>query len=178
MPKATIKLINGTIVTIDGSLEEVNYLINLYKLKDIANTNDKKIVKKAKKKKSPIQTQTSKNKFDVLKIINTLRDCNEADNIEKNVLDKPSELNRVLLPLYILEKHLHDEIGLTTSEISKVAIKLGVKVSRQNSLRAIKFTGPKYVFTDAEGARIPRYRLNRRGVQYMEGVINGTNISD
>jgi hypothetical protein len=174
MPKATITLTNGTTITIDGALDEINYLMNLYKTKDTTISNNKRTPQKTKKKKRHSSSQISQSKFDVLKIVNTIRDCDEADEIEKNILDKTNELHRVLLPLYILEKYLLDETGLTTSEISKVAIKLGVKVSRQNALRAVKFTGPKYVFTSIEESRYPRYRLNRRGIQYMTNVIKKT----
>lgn len=174
MPKATITLTNGTIVTIDGSLEDVNYLVNIY----TPSSSKPQIHKKTAKSKRVKVERPHSNKFDALRITNTIHNCDEAEKIEKNILDKPNELNRVLLPLYILEKYLKDESGLTTSEISKVTVKLGVKVSRQNSLRAVKFTGPKYIFSQSEGNRFPRYQLNRRGMKYMDSVISGTAISD
>lgn len=174
MPKATIALANGTTITIDGTLEDINYLVNIYSPSNTKPLKNKKLPKSKKVKSN----RPLANKFDVLRITNALHNCEEIEEIEKNILDKPNELNRVLLPLYVLEKHLKDETGLTTSEISKVTIKLGVKVSRQNSLRAVKFTGPKYILSQSEGSHFPRYRLNRRGMKYMESVINGTTSSD
>jgi hypothetical protein len=177
MPKATITLSNGTIITIDGSLDEVDRLIKIYKSDNSTNSTAEAKKPSLKSEEKKVRTNSAKTHVDILKIINTMRECDQAENIEKYILDKSNELNRVLLPLYVMAKYHNDETGLTTSEISKVTVKLGVKVSRQNSLRALKFTGPKYIFTDAEQSRFPRYRLNRRGIQYMEKLLIGQETS-
>jgi hypothetical protein len=96
--------------------------------------------------------------------------CPEAEVIGRRILDTTNEANRVLVPLYIVHEYLDSAFGLTTSEISEVTIELGAKVSRQNSLRALKFTVPKLVIKQGEP---PRYKIHRRGLIHMKSVLQG-----
>lgn len=174
MPKASFTLPNGTLVTIEGSIEEVENLLNFYVGENRGNkvdgvdTKDKSIEELSKtltgKKAKPEEA-------DILQLINLIKTCDEADAIEKFILDQTNEANRVLLPLLIVYEHLDNAFGLTTSEISRITIELGAKVSRQNSLRALKYSASGFVM---KAGNPPRYTLNRRGLAHLRAIIAGS----
>lgn len=174
MPKATFTLPDGTTVMIDGSAREVKSLLEYYsarKSQDHIPVKQKtKIINDAKNKTHDKKT-THNPSADLIGIVKLIKTCDEAGAIEKEILDQSSEVNRVLLPLYMIYKHKDNSFGLTTTELSKVTEQLHVRVSRQNSLRALK-DAPKYIASDR--ARTPRYKLNRRGAKFMEKVLSGT----
>jgi hypothetical protein len=112
---------------------------------------------------------------DLATLINHVRTSADAEAIETNILDRTSEINRVLLPLYIAHKHMGDSFGLTTVEIAATTADLGIRVFRQNVLRALTGSGARYVVGDRvrKPGQATRYRLNRRGLQYMKEVLEG-----
>jgi len=165
MAKASLKLKNGTTINIEGTVEEIKKLIGFYGgspspevSKPLLNTNPS-----VSKKDKPEDK-------DLLQIVNTIKTCEQAEVIEKYILDKTNEANRALLPLFIIYEYFENAFGLTTSEISKITVELGVKVSRQNSLRALKFTANAYII---KSGNPPRYTLNRRGVAFMRSLLSG-----
>jgi hypothetical protein len=178
MPKASFTLPNGTVVTIDGTPSEVRNLLAFYGgnpekgkhagQKQIANAGLQKTA--AEKQISPAK---------IAKIVNKIKSCPEAEGIEKNILAKTYEANRVLLPLYIIHKYIGNAFGLTTTEISKVTVELGarVRVSRQAAFRAlVRSPASRYVLTDKarQMGIATRYTMDARGVQYLKKVIAGT----
>lgn len=178
MPKAVIKLANGTIVEIDGSPEEIKNLLGYYGLGGEA----------ARKKSVPVKSgslrqgrgPTVPDEVELARLVNLVRTCEETEGIETHILDRPSEVNHVLLPLYIVHEQMDDAFGLTTVEIASVTTDLGIRVFRQNVLRTVKGSGARYVIGDRVRRRGQgtRYRLNRRGILYMRGVIRGGRNAD
>ncbi len=176
MPKAVVKLPNGTVVEIEGSPEEVQRLLTFYGLP----TLEPKKPKVSKRKPTSAAADTIAKKDaptpqDLATLINLVRTSEEAEAIETNVLDRTSEVNRVLLPLYLAHKHMGDSFGLTTVEIAAITTDLGIRVFRQNVLRAVTGSGARYVVGDRvrKPGQATRYRLNRRGLQYMKEVLEG-----
>ena len=173
MAKATLKLPDGTLVTIEGTTQEIEKLLQIY-TGGAGKTAPKAPSRTTKAKSEP--DDLPKSGIDLMEIVNLVKTCDEAEAIEKQILDRTSEVNRVLLPLYIIHEYLKNAIGLTTTEIANVTTELGIRVSRQNTLRAIKYSGARYVIGDKprkKGAA-SHYKLNRRGVQYMKSIIAGS----
>ncbi|MGD0174497.1 MAG: hypothetical protein ABSC61_08705 [Anaerolineales bacterium] len=177
MPKASFTLPNGTVVTIDGTPSEVRNLLAFYggnpeKGKDAGQKKSAK----AGRKKSSAEKKISPAK--IAQIVNQIKSCPEAEGIEKNILAKSHEANRVLLPLYVIHEYMGNAFGITTIEISKVTAELGarVRVSRQAALRAlVRSPASRYVLTDKARRRgiATRYTLDARGVEYLKTVIAG-----
>ena len=169
MAKATLKLMNGTLVTIEGTVQEIEKLLQIY-----SGTTEPETPKHTTKEKNDVVPP--KSTADMMEIINFIKTCDEAEAIEKQILDRTSEVNRVLLPLYIIHEHLKNAYGLSPTEIANNTTELGIRVSRQNALRAVKFTGARYVISDKPRKKgtASYYKLNRRGVQYMKLVIAGS----
>ncbi len=178
MVKASFTLPNGTLVTIEGEPEDVRNLLDYY------NNSQPAEEKVAKRKPfiKPLQQNTmptvSKGVTpDTLAhVVNLIKSCPEAEAIEKYILGKSNEANRVLLPLYIIHEYFENEFDLTTVEISKITTDLGpkVKVRRQNALRALaRFSASKYVLGDKTRrvGTATRYKLNDRGVQYIKTIL-------
>jgi hypothetical protein len=174
MAKAHLTLPNGTRVTIEGTSDEVQRLLGLAgtKLSD-------------KRKPSPPRRTASRTYAkeggkesehpDLTELVNSVKDCDEADAIEKNILDRTSIVDRVLLPLYVLKKYSDSIDGLTSGEIGRVTKELGVPISQPNASTALSGAASKYVMgnkTRRKGQPV-RYRLSRRGEQYIGDVIRG-----
>lgn len=173
MPKAVVKLPNGTVVEIDGTQEEVQKLLEFYGLPSEPAKKKPSAAKQAASKAEP--PPATPTEADLARLVNLVRTCDEAEGIETQILDRASEVNRVLLPLYIAHEYMDDAFGLTTVEIASITTDLGIRVFRQNALRAVTGSGARYVIGDRVRRRgqATRYRLNRRGVQYLRGVIRG-----
>jgi hypothetical protein len=171
MAKATLDLPSGAKVTIEGTPEEVQELLEYYssiesKVKPPPKAT--KITSKKKDKQPDLEP-------DLAKIINLIKSCDEAESIEERILDRTSEVNRVLLPLYIVHEYLDNTFGLTATEISSITSDLGVRVFRQNANRSLTGSGKGYVVSDSLRKRgvATHYKLNRRGAKYMKSVIQG-----
>jgi len=177
MAKANLKLPNGTNVNINGSAEEIQKILNLY-------SNGNNLIKPGDKNKSAQSGEkiteyspTSRKEVSgyLTKIVNLIKDCEEAENIEKNILDRASAINRVLLPLYIVNKHLDNKIGMQSGDISKITKQLGTPISQPNASTILSGSASRYVMGDKtrKHGQPVKYKLNRRGLQYIKNVITG-----
>jgi len=181
MIKATFSLPNGTTVTIEGLQSDVQNLLDYYSGthpgEEIPPKHEgKKVVKPTHKTTKPDTSDITPDTL--IKIVNLIRSCPEAEAIEKNILEaKSSEAVRVLLPLYIIHEYIENSFGLTTVEIGDITAELGnkVKVRRQNVLRAVKHSASKYVLGDRarKVGTGTRYTISDRGVQYIKSILMG-----
>ncbi len=174
MAKASLKLPDGTTVLVEGSPEEIKKIISLHRPE----------VEKSSKLTFEVGKPHGKTKYvlrkdeppDIAKIVNALKESDEADLIESNILDRSSQVNRVLLPLYIIHKEFSGSLGLNSGEIAKVLSELGINIHQSNIATILPSTASKYVIGDkvrkrGRGGGV-RYRLSRRGIQYLSSVIN------
>ena|ERR1700730_3248245 len=179
MAKASIKLPDGTSVQIEGDPEEVAKLLAIYGGGKTAaapvGQSD------AKKKRSPRKARAGQAISDssatanLSQIINLIKTCDEAEAIEEKILDKVSQVNRILLPLYIVHEHLDNAHGLTSGEVSQVTTDLGIPVSTPNASTTLSGTASRYVIGDKvrKKGQAVRYKLSRRGLQYLKSVLDG-----
>jgi len=180
MVKASLKLANGTVVTIDGTPKEVKHLLEFYSDKSPSPSSSAKPGLPPTKVKSGISKATIKTadaeKPDLPRLLKLIKDCDEAEAIETNILDRASRIDRTLLPLYIVHEHLNNAFGLTSDEISKITTDLGVPTSQSNASKALSGSASKYVIADKvkKKGRKVRYKLSRRGVKYLKGVLRGS----
>jgi hypothetical protein len=175
MPKATITLPNGSIVVIEGQPEEINKVLKLYSLKE--GIPQPLLIKPRKGKRTPSTSrkEIKENKIDYAQIINKVKDCDEAIEIEKQILDKPSQVNRILLPLYIVHEYFDNSISLTSGDIHKITTDLGIPISQVNASHSFSGTTSRYVIGDKlrKKGQPVRYKLSKRGLQYLKSVISG-----
>jgi len=174
MAKANINLPNGTKVEIEGTSEEVKHLLEFY-----GECNRPPEIKKKKiNLDSPNgkKTRIMKDQVDLSEIVNLIKSCDEAEAIESRILDRISQVDRTLLPLYIVHEYLKNNYPLTSGDISKVTTDLGIPLAIANVSRTLSNTASKYVIGDKVRKRGQpvRYKMSRRGVQYLKGVIQGS----
>jgi len=181
MVKAVINLPNGAEVSIDGTIEEVQSLLEYYGHQkgdiQLKAVKAKKRSSKYAKTETKLEKITTDDSVDVAKIVNLVKNCDEAEAIELQILDRASQVDRVLLSLFIVHEHLGNSFGLSTGDISHITRDLGVPISQPNASRTLTGTASKYVMADGvrkKGIKLT-YKLSRRGVTYMKGVIGGTN---
>jgi len=109
----------------------------------------------------------------ILLIVNKIKNCEESEKIEKEILDKTSVHGRILLPFYICYKYFPQQ-GLTTGDIEKITSELRVKVQTPNVSKAISDSLQKYL--DGNSTRVKGkavvYKLNRKGAKYFESLLS------
>lgn len=109
----------------------------------------------------------------ILSIANKIKNCDESDQIEKEILDKTFSPGRVLLSFYICYKYFPQQ-GLTTGDIEKITSELRVKIQTPNVSKAISDSLHKYL--EGNSTRIKGkpvvYKLNRKGAKYFESLLN------
>lgn len=178
MPTASIKLADGTSVEIDGSPEEVAKLLSLYSGGKTTAVSPSRITRV---KKRPIpKTEAAQGAsdagtiLDLSQIINLIKTCDEAEAIEAKILDRVSQVNRILLPLYIVHEYLDNTLSLTSGEISQITTDLGIPVSQPNASTTLSGTASRYVIGDKVRKRgqAVRYKLSRRGLNYVKSVLD------
>jgi len=177
MAKATLSLSNGTSVVIEGTPEEVHHLLTLYggDSQQPAETSRRNTHKRAVKKKTTRTETPANDRANLSDIVNLIKTCDEAEIIEEQVLDRTSQVNRILLPLYVVHEYLDNGFGLTSGDVSKITTDLGIPVSVSNASTTLSGTALRYVVGDSvrKRGRPVRYKLHRRGVQYIKSVLSG-----
>jgi NADH dehydrogenase/NADH:ubiquinone oxidoreductase subunit G len=174
MAKASLTLPNGTVVNIEGTPQEVQELLEFYSRLPATRARQK-----ARRRATPVnkaaKTEAPSEAIDYAEIVNLVKDCDEAEAIEEQILHRASQVNRVLLPLYIVYKYLDNAQGLTSGEVSKVTTDLGIRVSQPNASRTLSGTASPYVIGDKvkKKGQPVRYKLSRRGVKYLKAVLEG-----
>jgi len=150
-------------------LNEIKKLVeeSLVALSDTNPSHSKNTPKKESTKEENITSDP------ILPIVNKIKNCEESEKIEKQILDKTSMHGRILLPFYICYKYFTHQ-GLTSGDIEKVTSELRVKVQTPNVSRAISESLQKYL--DGDSTRIKGkavfYKLNRKGARYFESLLN------
>lgn len=166
-PTAKFELPNGTMIEVDGSIDDIARLAQLYS----SPNNGPRAATAARQSNEDVANGSDD--IDIPELVGLIKDCDDAELIEQRVLNQRSALNRVLLPLYIAHKHVSEMLGLTSGDIEKITDQLGVKVSVSNASGILSNQAKSYVTGDAvrkKGA-VVRYRLNRRGVQYFDELL-------
>jgi hypothetical protein len=170
--QATIKLPSGTVVTIDGNATEIRDLLQHYESKSPVGADRKGRTKK----KSDDELTESTSKVDgsgPVEIANVIKSCDRSEAIERKILDKSSQLNRTLLPLFVIQQVMNADIALGSGEIAAILAELGVPVAQPNVAKALRESS-KYVVGDRlrKKGKAVKYKLSRRGLQYMTEVID------
>ncbi len=176
MAKASITLPNGTVVKIEGTPEEVQHLLEFYSSQPAETPRRRSSKKSASTKKAARKKEVVSESVDYAAIVNLIKECEEAEAIEEQILDRASQVNRTLLPLYIVHEYLDNDHKLTSGEISKVTTDLGIPISQPNASRTLSGTASRYVIGDKvkKKGQPVRYKLSRRGVKYLKAVLEGT----
>jgi hypothetical protein len=182
MPKASLKLANGTIVDIEGTVEEVHKLLSFYD--SSTPKSQPKTTPRAKsstddRPRQSADENSTGSDVDLVAIVNAVKSCDEAELIEKSILDQTDQLNRVLLPMYVVYEQMSNVHGLTSGHISKVTTQLSVPVKQPNVSKTLSGSAAKYVIGDSVRKRgeAVRYKLSRRGHSYLKQVITNNGKS-
>lgn len=178
MAKAHITLPNGTKVAIEGKPEEVQQLLEFYGGSRREESTRRETKKKGVRGSSSEAKKSGKSdtKADLAEIVNLLKSCDEAEAIETQILDRTSQVDRTLLPLYAVHEHMDNKYPLTSGEISTITTELGIPIATANVSRTLSGTASKYVIGDKvrKKGQPVKYKLSRRGVQYIKKVIEGS----
>jgi hypothetical protein len=184
MAKATVKLPNGTLVTVEGTPEEVAKLLEFYSAKTPSGktTTPLKQKRRIKSKKSTgeLADQKGEPEADLSQIVNLIKNCDEAEAIESQILDRTSQVDRTLLPLYVVHEYMGNDFTLTSGEISQITTDLGIPIAQPNVSRTLSGTASRYVIGDKvrKKGQTVKYKLSRRGIQYLKSVLKGTQSED
>lgn len=185
MAKASIRLPNGTSVLIEGTTEEIRQLLEFYGQTGGAPAKTKKQPGGRKPSRSPKaqakpDDSTEAERPNLAEIVNLVKNCDEADVIETQILDRTSQVNRILLPLYIVHEHLNNAFGLSSGDINKITVDLGIPIKSPNVSKTLATSASRYVMGDKirKAGRATRYKLSRRGLRYFNSVLKGPTDDD
>lgn len=171
MAKASMTLPDGTTVIIEGSPDEITKIIAT------RQTTQSELKEKPERKRRTKKqvTVASDDGVDLPELVNQAKSSGDFELIETNILDRTSLVDRILLPLYVAAKHISEHTNLTSGEISKFLSQLGVNIAQPNVAKTLSSTALKYVIGDKirKKGQAVRYRLSRRGMQYLSAVIKG-----
>ena len=177
MANAKFTTPQGTSLEISGTPEEIQKFLKIYESSTISTTSTNPNSKNKELPVKRINSEGSKPKSEniLLEIVNKIKDCDEAKEIEENILDRNSQVDKVLLPLYVIHEYLNDDVALQSGEISKITGDLGILIKQPNVSRILSETASRYVMGDkVRKAKQPvKYKLNRKGQKYIKGVITG-----
>lgn len=175
MATATMTLVDGTVVTLEGAPEEVHRLLQLYSASrhqtpEAPPQNERSA---GRRPRGAPHAQNSEVPDPVSGVVNRIKSSPMAEAIETNVLDQRNRLNRVLLPLYIIHEEMQNSLALTSGEISNITKQLGVPVGQPDVSNLLASEAARFVLGDSSRARgkIVRYKLSRRGAQYFAEVL-------
>lgn len=175
MAKATLQLKSGAKVTVEGSVLEVKELLDLYSDSQSTHTSSESASAPRRVHTRESRTDATKSAApDITEIVNAIKNSEEFDAIEKFILDQPNRVHRVLLPLYIVHSHLQNRYGLTSGDIKRITIDLGIPISQSNIAKVLAGSASRYVIGDKvrlKGSPV-RYRIARRGEQQVKLVLN------
>ena len=184
MAKASLTLSNGTVVQIEGTTEEVRDLLQFYEEgtghKPPRSRKPASHGKASKPGRSPAPRRQPAGEAgdsapNLPEIVTLAKNCDEAEKIERQILDRAVTIDCTLLPLYIVHEHLENAFGLSSGEVSKITTDLGVPVSQPNASKTFSGTAAKYVIGDKvrKKGQMVRYKLSRRGLHYIQAAIRG-----
>lgn len=175
MAKATLTMPDGTLVKIEGTASEIERLLEFYSNRASQSAPTLLTPTSPKRRGATKQPASvgSDDKPDLAKIVNLVKDCDEAEEIETQILDRSGQVNRVLLPIYIVHEHMSNSIGLTSGDIKKITTDLGIPISTPNASNTLSKTASKYVIGDTTRRRGQpvRYKLSRRGLKYFKSIL-------
>ncbi len=118
---------------------------------------------------SPSAEHHEESKARIREIVKQLRTIDDAQRIESYILDSTNQVNRALLPLFIVQKYMNDAFALSAAEIAEVTKLLNVPMKQENVSKALRNGGAK--FTTIEGESPKTFKLIRRGVQHIESLL-------
>jgi hypothetical protein len=180
MAKVSLTLPTGAFANLEGTPEEITELFQFFggegphTPKRIAPVRGKGAPKGQPHKPNPSGEEADQ-KLDLNEIITLAKDCDEAEAIEKQILDRAARVDRTLLGLYLVHEYLENAHGLTSGDVAKITRDLGISISQPNASTVLSGTASKYVIGDKVkvSGRPVRYKLSRRGVKYMKDVLAG-----
>lgn len=176
MAKSVIALPNGTTVTVEGSVEEVAQVLSFYNDRESVMiptsgvVSQKSSIKKNVTKLSKIKSNEG---VDILTLVNATKDSENFEQIEQNILDKASQVDRVLLPLYIAGEKSEKSPALTSNDIYLFLKEFGINMALPNISNTLSGTATKYVMGDStrKQGTSTGYKISRRGCQYIEQIF-------
>lgn len=109
----------------------------------------------------------------LLDIVNKIKNVDNSEIIDRNILDQPAMAGRILLPFYICYEYFPDQ-SLTSGDIAKITSELRVGIKTPNISNALSKELGKYLEADAtrKKGRVIRYRLNRKGANFFESLLS------
>ena len=167
--KATFVLPSGTKVEVDGETAEVQALLERYTTEADGQPRPQP--------RQPARGPTSSdnggsdedNQISEIAVVNRIKE-DDALSWLHDIIDSRNVLDRVLLPLFVVNQIDSRADGLTSGFISRVFAELGVRLAVPNVSTVLSGKAKRYVLADSsrrKGTPV-RYKISRAGMSYLE----------
>ena len=165
MARASFVLPDGTKVEVDGSPEEIKRILNTRSLPE------QNVMSEA----PSAESKPSSPVINLAEIVNKIKSCKEAELIERNILDRTSQVDKILMSLYIIHLYFPRIPGLSTGDIAKILSQFGIGILVSNISHTLSSSASKYVLGDRirKKGQVVFYRISRKGSSYIGSVIKG-----
>lgn len=172
MAKSDITLPDGTNITIEGSPEEIAKVISLYG--GSARQDASRDTKKQTSVRTPKNSSNQDKKDMVLEVVNSIKNADDIEEIEKRILEKSSQVDRVLLPLYIIMRDFDNGFSLSSNDIYRILKELGINMALPNIIKTLKGSALKYVVADkaTKKNQSTPFKISIRGKKYIEELLS------
>lgn len=129
--------------------------------------------KSAAKSKANSPSDNDTAKLDVAGLVAHIKDAEDYDDVETNIIDKRDVLAKIIMCLHYAAEYL-DDPHLTTGQIEAITNQLGIKIALSNASN--KITSNQRYFTGKTvrrpGQAVP-YKLNRKGENAFKKYLKG-----
>jgi hypothetical protein len=176
LPKTTVTLPSGTVITVDGTVEDIERIISAATASTVMGSGREQVSRMQTSSSVAPDKQTDEpveSELNLVELVHLAKTCNEAESIAKHVLDKRSVVNKILLPLYLVHEHKSNSHGLTSGQISRVLKELGTPIDVRNVSTSLSGQARGFVTGDKVRVRgqAVSYKMIRRGVQYFKETL-------
>lgn len=150
------------------------------KLEELLRTAPPTTVKKreaAGRRKGGKASQDKKSKTDIVKLVEFIKESDKFPDVDKNILEKSSQLPKILMCVYFAKDCFPNNPYLRTGEIDTITDQLGVRIQITNVSKTITrklkyFSGDR---VRKRGVKI-RYKINRAGGQAFKKLLEGKKL--
>jgi len=152
---------------LENKLKQIQSLV-IDCLSEVSSDKPKAFVaNKTKQTKTDTATEDK-----IMKVVNKVKNCNETEKIEKQILDKRAMEGKIILPFYICNKYF-PTYTLSTGDIEKITAELSVRIKASNVRKAIRESLYKFLDTNQrrKSGILTPYKLNRKGFKHFESLL-------
>lgn len=130
------------------------------------SATSKRVPRKVRARRPNVADRNGEPVPEIARLVNRFKSLDSYGRLAKLVLHEKDILNRIIAVLALYRAEYGDTAGVTSGEIARFYLQLGVKLNVPTISTALGARANQHVISDSERQKgaIMRYRLSRQGV--------------